>query len=273
MRRTLLRGIAFAGLIAFLVLWIVKPSYSADAVAQRLWESLLYRLAGSVVFVSLLLDLRFRVLRKPTWKHLLILLPCLAVCVNNLPILSLAWEDAYLTRSELIWLFFTDCLLVALFEELAFRGTLLLTLLEHRRASKKQIFWRVVLSSALFGAFHLINLLEGASFGATILQVGYSFLIGGMCGIVLLRTGNLVYCVLLHTVYNFCGGLLPTLGAGKWWDVPTVIFTAVLAVLVIALMVWMLLRTTPEEAALFYAPSTSKKRSDKENDEYEHHSN
>ena len=62
------------------------------------------------------------------------------------------------------------------------------------------------------------------------LQVGYSFLIGAMYAVILFKTANIWLCVLLHAVYNFCGMLVPTLGAGTWWDVPTVIFTTVLAV-------------------------------------------
>ena len=59
-----------------------------------------------------------------------------------------------------------------------------------------------------------------------------------MCAVVLLRTRNIWLCVLLHAIYDFCGHLLPTLGGGTWWDTPTVIFTAVLAVATTAYLVW-----------------------------------
>jgi len=98
----------------------------------------------------------------------------------------------------------------------------------------------------------LVNLLEGAGFGATVLQVGYSFLIGGMCSIVLLKTGNLLYCILLHGIYDFGGGLIPTLGSGELWDTPTVVLTVILSVIVIVWMLLLLWRVTPEDADKFY---------------------
>ena len=71
-----------------------------------------------------------------------------------------------------------------------------------------------------------------------ILQIGYSFLIGAMCSVVLLKTRNIWLCVLLHAVYDFSGTLVPTLGAGTWWDTPTVIFTVILAVATTVYLVW-----------------------------------
>jgi hypothetical protein len=36
----------------------------------------------------------------------------------------------------------------------------------------------------------------------------------------------------MHSLFNFAGGVIPTLGNGEIWNVPTIIITAVLAVLV-----------------------------------------
>ena len=103
---------------------------------------------------------------------------------------------------------------------------------------EKGLFWSLILTSAVFGGVHLINVFMGAGIGGVILQIGYSFLIGAMCSVVLLKTRNIWLCVLLHAIYDFSGTLMPTLGAGTWWDTPTVIFTAVLAVATTAYLVW-----------------------------------
>ena len=251
-RSMVLRLISVVALIAFLAFWLLQPTFSTDEKEQLLWTSLATRLLGSIVFAALFIDLGYSAFGRFRLSHLALLIPCLAVVVNNLPILSLAWGDAVVERTDLIWLFALDCLLIGIFEELAFRGTLFLFILEKRRGSTKQIFWTTVIASALFGVIHLANLFEGAGVVATLLQVGYSFLIGGMCSIVLLKTGNLLYCILLHAVYDFCGGLLPTLGGGTWWDMPTVIFTAILAVGVCIYLLCVLLRMPAKEAdALF----------------------
>ncbi len=264
-RSKILRTIAILSLLAFLAVWFFQPTFSTDETAQRLWISFVTRIFGSIVFAVLFLDLGYSAWGRFRLSHLAVLLPCLAVVVNNLPILSLAWGDAAVERTDLIWLFALDCLLIGIFEELAFRGTLFLFILEKRRGSTKQIFWTTVIASALFGVIHLANLLEGAGIVPTLMQVGYSFLIGGMCSIVLLKTGNLLHCILLHAVYDFCGGLLPTLGGGSWWDTPTVIFTAVLAVAVSVWLLWVLLHISAKEVDILFAKR--EKRS------YEHEKN
>ena len=44
--------------------------------------------------------------------------------------------------------------------------------------------------------------------GGTFLQVGYTFLIGAMCGIITVKTGNVLLSATAHIVYNFCGMLI-----------------------------------------------------------------
>ena len=183
---------ALVAAFAFLMVWVLEPIFSMDETAQMLCRSVVFRGLGSLVFLFVLLYLGFRVLHKPQLADLAVMLPSLAVAVNNFPILGFLNGTVWTERQDLVWLFALDCLMIGAFEELAFRGVFLPVLLEKRRGSKKQILWTVIGSSAVFGLIHLVNLLEGAGIGATVLQVGYSFLIGGMCAIVLMKTGNLL---------------------------------------------------------------------------------
>ncbi len=239
---------------AFVAFWIIDPTFSEEPTVQRLIRSVISRLLGSLVFVFVLCYLQYRCFGRPRWSKLWVLIPAFAVAVNNLPILALINGTARVDRPQLLPLFIADVLMIGVFEELAFRGVLFPVLLEKRRSSTSEIFWTTLISSALFGLIHLANLAEGAGFGATLMQVGYSFLIGGMCAIVLLKTGNLFFCILLHAVYDFGGGLIRTVGSGRLWDTPTVILTAVLAVAVIAWMLWILFRVKPEETDSFFTP-------------------
>lgn len=242
---------ALVAALAFLAVWLLDPTYSSDPVATELWRSVVYRGIASMVFVFALIYLEYRVFSTPRLSHLVVFLPALVVAVNNFPILGMVGGTVWIERGDLIWLYVLDCLMIGLFEELAFRGVLLPFLLEKRRKSKSQILWTVVLSSGVFGLIHLINLFEGAGVGATLLQVGYSFLIGGMCAIVLMKTGNLVYCILLHTVYDI-GGRWMTVAGGQLWDTPTVILTVILALIVIAWMLAVFFRIDEEDAGRFY---------------------
>ncbi len=226
-----------------LYLEIGKPTLSNDPVLAPLINMTLTRTIGAAVFLVLLLNEGYRVLnplQKPFWRSLLFTLPPLLVVVNNMPILSMLWGDAYVVHAAPVyWVWFAlECLAIGLFEELAFRGVIFLMFAEKRHTTRKGLFWSLILTSAVFGAVHLANVLLGAGIGGVILQIGYSFLIGAMCSVVLLKTRNIWLCVLLHAIYDFSGTLIPTLGAGTWWDTPTVVFTVILAVATTAYLVW-----------------------------------
>ena len=258
MRDKICRALVAVGGLAFLLFWFLDPTFSEDETEQRLIRSVMSHLLGSWVFVMLLLFLRYRVWNRPPLASLTVLIPALLVVVNNLPILAMINGQAVLERWDLLLLFAVDSLLIGVFEEFAFRGTLFLVILEKHRANGKQIFMTTLISSLAFGLVHFANMLEGQGIVPTLMQVGYSFLIGGMCAIVLLKTGNLLFSILLHGIFDFCGGLMPTLGGGTWWDTPTIIFTAVLAVAVSVWMLTVLLRIKPEETDQFYIKGEQK---------------
>lgn len=159
-------------------------------------------------------------------------LPCLFVAVANFPFSAVFGGAATVERTDLIWLFALNCLCVGLMEELLFRGLLQSLLFDVFK--KRGIIVAVAVNSALFGAWHLANLFAGASIGPTLLQAGYSFLIGAMLSSVLLRTGNIWTGVFLHALFNFGGLIVPTLGSGAFQDVIFWICTAVFGIICFA---------------------------------------
>lgn len=242
---------------------LMRSLISDDDYRPAVLNTLVMDALGSVVFVCMTIYMGYRVwgIKKPWMRSLLFGLPALAVAVNNAPIIGLATGNAYITDpvgGVLIMLAY--CLAIGTFEEFAFRGLFFMMILEDRRKSTKQIFWTTAISSAVFGLVHLVNLAVGAGPGATLLQVGYSFLIGGMCAIVLLKTGSIWYCVLLHTVYDI-GGTILYVGGGVRWDVVTVTITAVLGVAVAVFMTVALMRIKPEDIAFLF-PEKQKKQED-----------
>lgn len=249
--------LTFVGIAVLLYFEVGKPVLSEDETLQRLYTMTATRGVGAVVFFAILANLGYKVLnplKKPLGKALLFCIPAALVVVNNMPILSMLWGDAYFVHGEpwyILW-FVLECLAIGLFEEAAFRGVALLLIAEKRRTTKKGLFMSIVLSSAVFGVIHLANILAGASPGAVILQIGYSFLIGAMCSVILFKTANIWLCVLLHAVYDFSGNLMPTLGAGSWWDTPTVIFTVILAVFTTVFYVVAFVKMDPRETERLY---------------------
>ena len=246
---------------------LMRSLISDDDFRPAMLNTLVMDALGSVVFVCMTVYMGYRVfgpLRKPWIKSLLFGLPALAVAINNAPLIGLATGNAYVTDPwGGVLLVVAYCFAIGMFEEFAFRGLFYLMILDGRRKSTGQIFWTTVLSCAVFGLVHLANLFAGAGVGATLLQVGYSFLIGGMCAIVLLRTGSIWYCVLLHTVYDL-GGTILYLGGGMRWDAVTVTVTAVLGVAVAVFMIISLLRTKPEDIAFLFPEKQTKEQTETE---------
>ena len=242
--------------ITLVVLETSGVSYSADPTLNALLRVIVTRLVGCLVFIPLAIYMKYNVLglaKENRAKVLLCTLVPFAVVVNNFPIIGVISGNAYVTAPKwYIAVFALEALAIGLFEEFAFRGVLLPFVLENRATSRKSIFWATVISSAAFGGIHIFNLFAGAGIGGVLLQIGYSFLIGGMCAIVLLYTRCIWICVLLHAIYDFCGYLIPTLGEGVIWDPVTVLITAFLGVFALVFMLVWLSRITPETVQKLY---------------------
>jgi len=225
------------------------------------------RAIGSAVFLTILIYLGYRVMNplgKGMARYLLFCLPAFAVAVNNLPIYPLivgrATVDAPARR---ILLLAAECLFVGLFEEACFRGVVFLGFLEKRRATTSGRFWAIILSSAVFGLVHAVNLFFGAGPIAVILQIGYSFLIGAMCSVVLMKTANIWICVALHSIFNFCGALVPDCGEGTIFEPITITVTVIIAVLTTIYMTVAFFRLGSEELEKIYVKP--KERTDERN--------
>ena len=76
------------------------------------------------------------------------------------------------------------------------------------------------MTAAIFSLFHLTNLFRGGCIGDVLLQCLYTFLIGAMLTITMLKLNNIWLCVLIHAIFNF-GGMLLAEGmiSGNNWDV------------------------------------------------------
>ena len=219
------------------------------------WSEIGIRLFGTAVCIALMWRFSYAHLlvpKRPKLSRILICLPFFAIAVNNFPFLSVAMGEASLQGAKPLHVlgYALLCLSVGLFEEMAFRGCAFVIVLERTEkitSAPFRVLAASVISSAVFGLVHLTNLFAGASVGATLLQVSYSFLIGGMCAIMLVKTQNIWYCVLCHAIYNFAGGVVPTLGGGTLWTVPTVILTVVVSVVVLVYAFVVLFRISADE--------------------------
>lgn len=228
--------------IAVLAVEVFGIKFVSDPILNDLIYGTVARLFGAGVCIIMLsycsLLHIISPVRKVSIKRLLLIIPCWLVVINNFPFIPFVSGNATL---DAIWsyvlLYAVQCLCVGIFEECAFRGCVFMLILEGNHKTKKDVFFSIIYSSLIFGGIHIVNLFAGSGIVPVIQQLGYSFLIGAMCAVALILTKNLWTSILLHACFNFAGGLIPTLGKGEIWDTPTIVITAVLAVIVTVYMV------------------------------------
>lgn len=231
--------VLFVPCAALIVLFGFDIFPIADATLLRLLRETVPRLAAGGYLLLLLCLKGLGESFRPKWRpmHLVWALPCLAVAVVNFPFSALLSGKAAVDRADLLLLFLLDCFAIALLEESFFRVLLVPLLKGERRGD----LFAILISSALFGAMHLINLVSG-NVGAVFLQVGYTFLLGCMLAVTLLHTGNAWLCILVHFVFDIGGTLIPELGHGPFQDLTFWILTAVFGVLCAAHIIVTLIR-------------------------------
>lgn len=201
----------------------------ADERLGRLIAETIPRLAAGGVLLILTMKLGYTQAVKAKWKasHLLWSIPCFFVAIVNFPFSALIGGAATINRIDLLWLFFLKCAAIAIFEEIFFRALLLPFFMEQMQKRRYCVIWSVLGSSLLFALMHLVNLFFGAGFGATAMQVGYTFLLGCMLAVMLLKTKNVWLCVIIHALFDIGGTIVTDLGSGPFQDTVFWILTAV----------------------------------------------
>ena len=230
-------------------------TYTKDEIAQRFLAELLPLTFGSIAVILLIKRSGVNVFGKA--ENLLYLIPCMIIAVDNFPFYSYMQGNMQIIHSRAIdyLLFAAYCLLVGFFEECIFRGLLFGIVAERFSNDKKGFIKTYVVSSVIFGAVHLLNLFSGANVGATILQVGYSTLTGGLFAFAFIKTKNVLFAGLTHSVYNFCGLLFSAeqgLGTGVVFDFPTGLIMAVVSVIVGSFVLYSVWKYSDEERQRLY---------------------
>lgn len=191
------------------------------------------RLAVSVFLIVFMAMKGYGETFKPKWRrnHLLWSIPCFSVAIVNFPFSALIRSAAVIERFDLLWLFLLKCISIALLEEIFFRALLLPLFMERCAKYRYRVLISVIGSSVLFALIHLLNLFSGAGVGETMVQVGYTFLIGCMLAVMMLKTANVWLCVIVHALFDVGGMIVSNLGSGPFQDTTFWVLTAVVGVL------------------------------------------
>lgn len=93
-------------------------------------------------------------------------------------------------------LYLLSMLCVGFLEEIIFRGFLF------QAIRKDGLRAAILISSLTFGLGHIINLLRGADFFSTLLQICYACAIGFLFTVIFYKSGSLIPCILVHSITN-----------------------------------------------------------------------
>ena len=239
--------------IVTLLFDIVKITYTENSLHNAYLSKIIQLGIGSIAVCLLLRRIGIKLFGVP--KKCLYLIPCVIVAIDNMQ-----WSSFLTGKMELIntqpidfVLFAGYCLVVGIFEESIFRG-LIFNVLAGRFSKDKKGLWKVVIGSSLL--FSLAHLLNGFSL-LTIMQVGYTFLTGGLFCFVLLKTKNVFCAGFIHALYNFCGLLFEIpermgLGNGVVFDIGTILTMFVISVIALFFVLYSIKKYTIEEQMELY---------------------
>lgn len=233
------------GTVCF-IFFDVKPiTILEDTLANKLLCGFIARMGLSLLFLWMLYQYggrKYMVFARQFFRYLLWALPCFMVALINFPLSALIAGKAEIVRTDLLGLYGIYVISIALLEELIFRGVLYVIVSEYTRGKRYQHLLTALACAAIFSLFHLTNLFEGMSIGDVLLQCLYTFLIGGMLIITMIKTKNIWLCILIHAIFDFGGLLIVHLGIGNPWDTIFWILTFVGGALCAGHMVYSLLR-------------------------------
>ena len=142
-------AVIVAGLAGMLLMELGSATATDTPYAAWFYKTF-SRFFGSAVCCALVIYFSekhlFRGNRNKAFFRFLCVLPCFAVAVNNFPFLSVIMDDIEISASlEHIFLYAVFCLSVGLFEELAFRGCVFVSVLGRGKPNKWNVFFSIII--------------------------------------------------------------------------------------------------------------------------------
>lgn len=238
---------------ASVVLDFLRIPYLKDALRNGLLSKIIQQTCGCAAAILIMVRLKIRLFSRP--EKWLFLIPCLIIAIDNFQFHAFFTGKMQLINTHPldVILFVGYCMAVGLFEECIFRGIVFSLLAGWFPKNKKGFLLTYVISSVIFGLAHILN---GFSI-ATLIQIGYTILTGGLFAFCLIKTKNIICCAAIHALYNFCGLLFNTesmlgLGAGVVLDGGTMLTMLIVSVLVGGFVLFKVFTYTDEERRKLY---------------------
>lgn len=181
--------------IIYIIFYVISNSIVLNNYGQISIQSLLVNTVITVTLVSTIISTKktkyygLTKVNKP--KKYLYFIPLLLLVLINF----IGGVKINNTPKEII-LFILTMLEVGFIEEILFRGFLFKTI------EKDDQKTAIIITSLTFGIGHIVNLLNGADFIPTLMQILYSVSVGYLFVKILIKTKSLWPCIITHSLLN-----------------------------------------------------------------------
>lgn len=219
-------------IVAYVVLFSVADGLSEKTGYMKSITVLVGILLSTIIIIFLkknnLLEKYGLCSFKGNLKSFLFFIPLLAILTVNL------WNGVKMNTSIInTILFIISMVCVGFLEEIIFRGFLFVSM------SQNSIKSAIIVSSITFGIGHIVNLLNGANFIPTLLQVFYAIAIGFLFTIMFYKSKSLIPCIIVHAVFNSLS-IFGVENSSMTLDIITAVFLCVVS---IGYALWILKKT------------------------------
>lgn len=181
--------------ILLIVTYVIMNSYCMQNFGTTDYRSAILNTIFSVVLLVLIISLErvsyYGLTKVTNLKNYLYFIPLLLIVSVNL------WNGFNInnTTSEIVFHILT-MINIGFIEEIIFRGFLF------KMMEKDNLKSAIMVSSITFGIGHIVNLLNGADFFPTLMQICYAIAIGYLFVIIFYKSKSLVPCIVAHSLTN-----------------------------------------------------------------------
>lgn len=181
--------------IILIILYVVINSYCMQNFGVTDYRSTIINTIFSVALLVLIISLKrvsyYGLVKVTNLKGYLYFIPLLLLISVNL------WNGINIHNSSREILFHILTMInVGFIEEIIFRGFLF------KMMKKNNVKSAIIVSSITFGIGHIVNLLNGADFVPTLMQICYAITLGYLFVIIFYKSKSLVPCIVAHALIN-----------------------------------------------------------------------
>ena len=181
--------------ILLIIVYVVLNSYGMQNFGVTDYRVTLINAIFSLILISLIIILKrtkyYCLCRVNNPKKFLYFIPLYLIATVNI------WPGISINNSNLEIIFYILTMInVGFIEEIIFRGFLF------KAIEKDNVNKAIIISAVTFGIGHIINLINGADFIPTLIQIIYATALGFLFVIIFYKSKSLIPSILTHSLIN-----------------------------------------------------------------------